>query len=366
MERFKKSRLLFGSITLLIASLDCVRPAVAEDCVKPEWKIESVRLPHAAGRAVTDYVELGDVIAVKSSNLADLRKCASAEKPILLYLDGMPLQGLVEFPPSNPNDSEAWFTLQINAKTRQVWNMPLGRPAIGETTPVSVSLGLTGGYPITSMQKISLRPLPPLWFSLWAALFVLGLVAFFSFAARSNLLRDGTPAGGRTFSIGRSQAAWWFFIVLGAYLFIGLTTGDFTTSLNPTALTLLGIAAATHLGSAAVDASKNNPSELAAQQAARTSLTALQGAGPPDPDRAAKLSKLQGESQCWLIDVLSDADGIDFHRFQMLAWTFVLGIIFVTEVWRGLAMPDFSTTLLGLMGLSAATYVGLKIPEATR
>jgi hypothetical protein len=80
-------------------------------------------------------------------------------------------------------------------------------------------------------------------------------------------------------------------------------TGDFTTSLNPTALTLLGIAAATHLGSAAVDASKNNPSELAAQQAARTSLTALQGAGPPDPDRAAKLSKLQGESQCWLIDV---------------------------------------------------------------
>jgi hypothetical protein len=135
MERFKKSRLLFGSITLLIASLDCVRPAVAEDCVKPEWKIESVRLPHAAGRAVTDYVELGDVIAVKSSNLADLRMCASAEKPILLYLDGMPLQGLVEFPPSNPNDSEAWFTLQINAKTRQVWNMLLGRPAIGETTP---------------------------------------------------------------------------------------------------------------------------------------------------------------------------------------------------------------------------------------
>jgi hypothetical protein len=28
-------------------------------------------------------------------------------------------------------------------------------------------------------------------------------------------------------------------------------------------------------------------------------------------------------------------------------------------------MPVFDTTLLGLMGLSAGTYVGLKIPEKT-
>jgi hypothetical protein len=31
-----------------------------------------------------------------------------------------------------------------------------------------------------------------------------------------------------------------------------------------------------------------------------------------------------------------------------------------------LAMPEFSATLLGLMGLSAGTYVGLKIPEMTK
>jgi hypothetical protein len=27
-------------------------------------------------------------------------------------------------------------------------------------------------------------------------------------------------------------------------------------------------------------------------------------------------------------------------------------------------MPDFSTNLLGLMGISAGTYLGFKIPEA--
>jgi hypothetical protein len=205
-------------------------------------------------------------------------------------------------------------------------------------------------------------------FALWAGFFVVGLVLFFWFATTSNLLRGGTPAGGRTFSIGRSQAAWWFFIVLAAYLFIGLMTGNYTSSLNATALALLAIAAATHLGSAAVDASKDTPAEAAAQQAVKDTLQAnIAAAGAnPDPAHTTRLAKLNGESQGWLIDVLSDADGIDFHRFQILAWSFVLGIIFISAVWQGLAMPDFNETLLGLTGLSAATFVGLKIPEATK
>jgi hypothetical protein len=32
-------------------------------------------------------------------------------------------------------------------------------------------------------------------------------------------------------------------------------------------------------------------------------------------------------------------------------------------VWRDLAMPEFSATLLTLMGISSAGYVGFKIPE---
>ena len=59
-----------------------------------------------------------------------------------------------------------------------------------------------------------------------------------------------------------------------------------------------------------------------------------------------------------------EANGISFHRFQMAAWTIVLGIIFVKGVYENLAMPEFNTTLMGLLGLSAGTYLGLKIPEA--
>ncbi|HET6237199.1 MAG TPA: hypothetical protein VFE41_19890 [Acetobacteraceae bacterium] len=369
MRRTARYPFLLGIAILFVAGMVCAKPAVADDCVKPEWKIDSVRLPRTTNRTVTDYVELGDVIAVKSASLADLRKCASASKAsILLYLDGMPLQGLPEFPLSNPAGSEAWFTLQVNGSNQEAWNTLLGRPGIRETRSVVASLGLSAGYPLTSAENISLRPLPPGWFALWASIFAVGLMLFFWFAKTSNLLRGGTPAGGRTFSIGRSQAAWWFFIVLAAYLFIGLTTGNYTSSLNETALVLLAIAAATHLSSAAVDASKDTPAEAAAQQVAKTALQAhITAAGAnPDPEHTTKLAKLNGQSQGWLIDVLSDADGIDFHRFQMLAWTFVLGVIFISDVWHGLAMPDFNATLLGLTGLSAATYIGLKIPEATK
>jgi len=274
-----------------------------------------------------------------------------------------------------------------------------------------------------------LRPLPPFWLGVWGLVFLIVVVAFLIFVAKSNILRGGTPSGGRIYSLSRSQAAWWFFMVLFSYLLIGLTTGDYANSLNSTALTLLGIAAATYLGSAVVDASKQNPQTAASQQNAGIALagalsslkdrmpqadaaaTAAEAVATADEkvasdlaaaktatpeqlkdaaDKAAKSRadandkaaaaakykeqnanaeamkpKLKGQSQGWLIDVLSDADGIDFHRFQIVAWTFVLGIVFLYDVWQRLAMPEFNATLLGLQGLSAATYVGLKIPEAT-
>ena len=54
---------------------------------------------------------------------------------------------------------------------------------------------------------------------------------------------------------------------------------------------------------------------------------------------------------------------MNFHRFQLAVWTLVLSIIFIKDVYLTLAMPTFNATLMGLLGLSAGTYLGLKIPE---
>lgn len=69
-------------------------------------------------------------------------------------------------------------------------------------------------------------------------------------------------------------------------------------------------------------------------------------------------------SQGWLKDLTTDINGPALHRIQVLCWTVVLGLVFIVGVYRDLAMPpDFSATLLALMGISSAGYVGFKWPE---
>jgi hypothetical protein len=69
------------------------------------------------------------------------------------------------------------------------------------------------------------------------------------------------------------------------------------------------------------------------------------------------------QAENFLKDILSDADGISIHRFQMVVWTLVLSFIFVKGVYNDMAMPDFDSNLLTLQGISAATFVGLKMAE---
>jgi hypothetical protein len=187
--------------------------------------------------------------------------------------------------------------------------------------------------------------------------------------------------------------ALWFFVILAAYLLIGMVTGDFSNSINSTALILLGIGAGTVVGSALIDVSKDTQNAaqtkgaIVATQASLAQLDQgiasidkqLQEVPPPSNDlnqervkkedeKTQVLSdyrKLTRQSEHFLTDIMSDANGVSFHRFQMATWTLVLSLVFIKGVYENLAMPEFNTTLMGLLGLSAGTYLGLKIPEAS-
>jgi hypothetical protein len=41
-------------------------------------------------------------------------------------------------------------------------------------------------------------------------------------------------------------------------------------------------------------------------------------------------------------------------------------MVFVRLVYNDFAMPEFSPTLLGLMGISSGTYLGFKFPEVPK
>src|SRR5262249_11135241 len=295
----------------------------------------------------------------------------------------------------NPGDKVLNFVLSRTEASKPGWTTILGRPSF-DTRDIEVSVGFEDQFPLkptsAKLPHLNLDIIPPGWFILWCFIFVGMVVLFFISARRSNIIRDGNPIAddapdiSGTYSLSKSQGAWWFFVIIAAYLLIGIVTGDFSNSINSTALILLGIGAGTVLGSAAIDAQKSTPADLQAQRDKAASLRAeldqldkditenkKKLTASPAPDAAAvqqlildidgkqeqKAQKLSGyrklvrNSEGFLIDILSDANGISFHRFQMFAWTFVLSIIFIKEVYENLAMPTFNTTLMGLLGLSA-------------
>jgi hypothetical protein len=221
-------------------------------------------------------------------------------------------------------------------------------------------------------------------------------VVFVYMSLYSGMVRDTTcpvrEDGLPPFSLGRCQMAFWFFLVVSAFYFLWIITGrGDTDTINSTVLTLIGISAGTALGSAI--ASKNEAAMAAANavappqpavvypEAIKAAQEALAQAKSEKDDvkikaRTSEVARLKGGLKRWralhrsqlLLDLLSENDSaagqgrvITFHRFQIVVWTLILGIVFVSEVLTKLAMPVFDSTLLVLMGISSGTYLGFRV-----
>lgn len=363
---------------------------------------------------------LGDDVTVQVHSLQSLQdsSCLNSDasgnkQNIALFLNGMPLRGIVPVPDIYKETLR--YTLQRTNQTKDVWSALLGSPT-GTTREVSVSVGPENGYPLqTKIEKFNLVVLRPFWSIMALAIVTSMLIAFFKLAKRSALLRDPGPAkaasdettnlpGGKIgrkinipYSLGRFQMAVWFLLVVMSFLFLWLVTGQLDT-LPAQVLALMGIGAGTALGSSLIDASKSTESQstvasLEAEkstlgerieyinhhlQRAPTNKTELENKNELETELTAKRQRQSAledelkkahkalnpiESQGFFKDILSDANGITFHRFQLLVWTVVLGFIFCASVYRSLAMPQFSDTLLALVGITSGTYIGFKFPE---
>jgi hypothetical protein len=329
-------------------------------------------------------IKLFQTVEIKVSALPQLTEAECRTKKLIVYLNGIPFSKLAPYV-YDSGQNLVRFEFKPYPVPDSTWATILGRPDF-DSRPVQISLGLEGEAPfkygIAKQPQLQILDIP--WLLIWAVVFLLLLAAFLLCAARTNIIRDGSPlefASGKaplgTFSLAKWQGAWWFFVILSTYLFIGLVTGQFSSSINSTALILLGIGAGTVLGSAIIDVRKDTADDRVQAKAAAVTLKerieeltapgkALTAAESTELDqKKSELEKLARRSENFFVDILSDANGVNFHRFQMFAWTIVLSIVFVKAVYEGLAMPTFDTTLMGLLGLSAGTYLGLKIPEPT-
>jgi len=179
--------------------------------------------------------------------------------------------------------------------------------------------------------------------------YFISILIFLWFSAVPNLLRDPDGPVRETkhvFSLSRCQLAFWFFVILGAWIFLWVTTSSLDT-LSETALIVSGIGSGAAVTGIVAGKVRD---EIAGGSLSTVTLNVNER---PRGFRAGPGAVLY--------DLLSDRDTVAFHRFQLLVWNLILGGVFLWKTVEDFAMPEFNSTLLGLLGLSAVTFVGIKM-----
>jgi hypothetical protein len=315
----------------------------------------------AKGYGRSGSAGMGDRLEVKVRNFpALLEKVSGNCHAIVLFLNGLPLR---QMPPESCDqyDGTVRYLLdRVPEGNDQEWHRLLGSPN-GFVRKIRVSVGANDQFAFpTTVQTFPLRVLPSRGFYTFLLLIAFFLISFIYLCRTTGIIRaSGHPAapGARPYSLSRFQMAFWFFLIINGYLFMWLITGELDT-ITDSVLALMGIGAGTALGAALIDAQPAGTATMTTATENANATETITSVSAPMP--SAPLQPSQG----FLRDILSDSgEGISIHRFQMFAWTLILGLIFVGSVYKNLGMPEFNATLLGLMGVSSGTYLGFKLPE---
>ncbi|MBW4673004.1 MAG: hypothetical protein KME52_02860 [Desmonostoc geniculatum HA4340-LM1] len=364
----------------------------------------NLRTQQVIGDNGSKRVQMGDRIKVRVDGLSAATNSTDKSNPfdprqLVLYLNGYEVKDVhgepsiiwakdvygkptvltVEDKDKKRIVDEDWLTFRLerNDRSEDVWSALIGR-ASQYSIDVIVGVGCPNkiAIPISDSQSPPQIKIVLLSWRFWlCVLLVLAVVLLFARYCRNTLRSSGIEGvyskkevvdgeersitkevsirpeqrksriaqiflgrkkiNQNPFSLSISQLAFWTFIIFASYMIIYGITGDYTNILNQQSLVLLGINSVTAFGSSLID-------------------------GQGDDN---KRKGTQGISEGFFQDILSDINGVNFHRFQTFIWTVAIGIFFVWEVAKNLAMPEFDETLLTLQGISSATYLGLRGQE---
>lgn len=159
---------------------------------------------------------------------------------------------------------------------------------------------------------------------------VFTICAVLAAALGTAALRDGRdpslpPNQQAAWSLSRVVLAWWLTICVGCFAYLWALMGEYRNIISGSAPILLGLQGTTLLVAAGFGRTK-----------------------APRP------------SQGFFNDLISEGGDPEIARLQMLVWNFMLGIVFIWQSVFQWTMPTFDPTVMTLLGISSATYVGFK------
>ncbi|HEY8088033.1 MAG TPA: hypothetical protein VIF09_09310 [Polyangiaceae bacterium] len=331
--------------------------------------VRNVAVHNGGGRAAN----LGDTldITLDDGGLKTLRqRPAVLRSPLGLLVGGHFLGGNIV---DQPTPDTVTVTLDRRDDNRAAWAPILElRNHFWSSLDAPIALGTADSSEQTTSHLLLISP----WGAkpVWA---LIGLVAIFAVALvillRSNLARDTVnPQTGRApYSLGRTQLFFWVTNAMLAAVAVWLVTGD---KLIPGGLLVaLGIGGGTTLGSRVIDKSMWGSALEAHKDTIQKAIGEAKSLANLDKVKELE-QKLKDaierhvhphapSSENFFRDILTGVEGDALYRYQLVAWTLIIIIQFWGAVLSHVELADLDATRLALMGMSAGTYLGLKLPE---
>lgn len=358
---------------------------VKKDSHRPELAVAG---KNKGTEAADFHYEMGDNLEVKATG-AQAKKlktaAASSASKVGLYFDGLRMTNLTSIPVEVEGEKETLlltFRLVRDSTTdedRKAWDA-FFKSKDGYKMTVHLAVAAGNDLPVAVQSAHPVRFFVAEIEYIWGTLAV-GLVIFFGsyfwIVKHKKMLLD---ADTNFYSLGKSQMAFWGLVVVLAFIGVWLLNGTMER-IPPQALVLLGISAATGLGAVVIGPSKRSAiqrSEIQTQidelRKEEQLLKTEKNNAPSSFSQESRLTEITENitkleqlppirSLGFWRDICDDGNGISFHRLQVVGWTLVLGVVFVRSVAEVMSMPEFPETLLTLMGISSATYLGFKISE---
>ena len=342
--------------------------------------------------------QFGSVLTLPVENLSQWETATTHEdRNLLLYLNGVAMTGLSALTaartdqPDKPQSVSFRLTRDLAvADQAKAWSALLATSA-DVSMGVSVGIGTDAarwsftGH--TTTLALPRQPFRPVLIGLAAFVVLIILRWCFGSALRGF---SGTPKARQAFctlatakqdvlkprkittstfagpySLSLLLMASWLLLVSFSFFSMWLATHS-PDLVNSTALSLLGFGAGAAVFARAAEAATDSDRQLDDKLAA--ALTAFDGVTFTDVEAALKDARLAGlisSGSTWK-DLLSEKGvlRVDLHRVQLLLFSVFYMGVFLWSLNNILALPDFSTATLGLLGISTASYLGFKFASA--
>lgn len=164
-------------------------------------------------------------------------------------------------------------------------------------------------------------------------------------------------------SLSQTLTVWWLVIVMLSFGYMLYVTHS-VDIVNATMLALLGIPVAVTAGACVVD--RSNSGDGCRDADLLAAVAGDQGSGEQVRAVLSRARETMLITQNLATDLLSETtpETWDPHRGQILVFSVVFGGYYISQLNRLVALPDFSSSVLTLLGISSATYLGFKVVKA--